>query len=285
MNAKERIRQKKIHQRLRVGIQAVFFFLMPSAFTAAFSGIKYVFAQLGAGEMIAVSAFMKVLMVLCIYTIVFGRFFCGFACAFGTLGDAVYGVSSRIRKKRKKRAFAVPKPAASVLRYGKYVVLAVISLLCFLGIYQRMQGSSPWTAFSMLHAGNLKPGGYGVGLVVLILIAAGMAWQERFFCRFLCPMGAVFSMLPVLPVFSLVRSRESCISKCSACIRQCPAGISLPDEKQEEETGECFQCQKCMDTCPGGNVHSRTKRVKGNEIWFTLLRAICLYILLVILGI
>lgn len=59
--------------------------------------------------------------------------------------------------------------------------------------------------FSMLHAGNFKLGGYIVGLVLLVLILVGMAFQERFFCRVLCPMGAVFSMLPVLPLFTLLQ--------------------------------------------------------------------------------
>ena len=61
----------------------------------------------------------------------------------------------------------------------------------------------------MLHAGNFKLGGYIVGLVLLVLILVGMAFQERFFCRVLCPMGAVFSMLPVLPLFTLRRDVPS----------------------------------------------------------------------------
>ena len=40
-----------------------------------------------------------------------------------------------------------------------------------------------------------------IGLVILLLLMVGMCVQERFFCRFFCPMGAVFSLLPVLSVF------------------------------------------------------------------------------------
>ena len=51
-----------------------------------FSGIKSVLTQIGAGNPIAWSSFLTVLLALCAYTIVFGRFFCGYACAFGTAG-------------------------------------------------------------------------------------------------------------------------------------------------------------------------------------------------------
>lgn len=94
---------KKIHIWLRTGIQLFFFLLFPSAYTAAFAGIKYIFTQIGAGEMVSVSSFVTVLIVLCGYTIIFGRFFCGFACAFGTLGDAVHAGYVWCCKKLKKK--------------------------------------------------------------------------------------------------------------------------------------------------------------------------------------
>ena len=49
-----------------------------------------------------------------------------------------------------------------------YIVLALISILCFAGIYGKGKGTSPWDVFSMLHAGNFKLGGYLVGLVLLV---------------------------------------------------------------------------------------------------------------------
>ena len=70
---------KKIHAYLRAAIQLVFFLFLPSAFTTAFSGIKSVLTQIGAGNPIAWSSFLTVLLALCAYTIVFGRFFCGYA--------------------------------------------------------------------------------------------------------------------------------------------------------------------------------------------------------------
>lgn len=123
-------------------------------------------------------------------------------------------------QKNQEKAGETAGNSNSKLSKVKYVVLAVIVLLCFKGVYSQTQGYSPWDVFSMLHAFNFKLGGYLLGIVLLVLIMVGMALQERFFCRFLCPMGAVFSLLPMLPFFTLKREREQCIKGCSACTKQ-----------------------------------------------------------------
>ena len=96
---------KKIHAYLRAAIQLVFFLFLPSAFTTAFSGIKSVLTQIGAGNPIAWSSFLTVLLALCAYTIVFGRFFCGYACAFGTLGmRCIACICSSVKSAKRNRS-------------------------------------------------------------------------------------------------------------------------------------------------------------------------------------
>lgn len=275
---------KKVHVWVRAIIQLLYFLFLPSAYTAAFAGVKYIFTQIGTGNRVELTSFVTVLIVLCVYTVIFGRFFCGFACAFGSLGDAVHALYIWICKKLKKKPVKIGANLASNLSMAKYLVLAVIVVLCFAGLFGKTQGSSPWDVFSMLHAGNFKLGGYVVGIVLLILILIGMCIQERFFCRFLCPMGAVFSLLPVLPFFSLRRDRENCIKGCSACTRMCPSGIELPEKGSLEVSGDCFQCQKCTDTCPKGNVRTGSVKIKGNEVVFTIIRAGILLVLFLWLG-
>ena len=152
--------------------------------------------------------FVTVLVVLCAYTILFGRFFCGFACAFGSLGDGIHAFYIWCFKKRKKKPVLLSEKITEKLSYLKYLVLTVIAVLCFAGVYGKAKGTSPWDVFSMLHAGNLRLQGYLPGVILLLLIIVGMCLEERFFCRNLCPMGAVFSLLPVLPFFALHRDRE-----------------------------------------------------------------------------
>ena len=175
---------KKLHIWLRTGIQLFFFLLFPSAYTAAFAGIKYIFTQIGAGEMILVSSFVTVLIVLCGYTIIFGRFFCGFACAFGTLGDAIRAGYVWCCTKLKKKPVTLSQKISTRLSVCKYLILLAIVLMCYAGIYSKAQGTSPWDVFSMLHAGNLKLANYIPGLIILLLILVGMCVQERFFADF-----------------------------------------------------------------------------------------------------
>ena len=276
---------KQIHVWLRVAIQILYFIFIPSVYTAAFAGVKYIFTQIGAGEQIELTSFVTVLILICAYTILFGRFFCGFACAFGSLGDAVHALYKNIFKKMKKKPYLIPDKWTNWLDKLKYVVLTGIVLMCFVGVYGKAKGTSPWDVFSMIRAGNFKLGGYIAGLVVLIVIIAGMCLEERFFCRNLCPMGAVFSLLPVLPFFALHRDRENCIKGCSACTKKCPSGIGLPEDGSPRVEGDCFQCQKCIDICPKGNIHTGIRILKGNEVWFTLLRALLLAVILIWAGV
>ncbi len=275
---------RKRHNILRRVIQIIFFLLYPSLFTAAFSGVKYIFTQLGAGKALTMTAFATVLLALCVFTIIFGRFFCGFACAFGSFGDLLHGAYTMICKKMKKKQIRMSPKVCRILSGVKYVILAAIAAACFAGIYGNFR-YSPWEVFSMATALKPKFSGYALGWILLILIMVGMTVKERFFCRFLCPMGAVFSLLPVLPVFSLHRDRESCRKGCSACTRCCPSDVELPNQGSLEVCGDCFQCGKCTDTCPGGNIHTGTHIIKGNEIWFTVLRAALLAGMCILLGV
>ena len=270
---------------LRAAIQLVFFLFLPSAFTTAFSGIKSVLTQIGAGNPIAWSSFLTVLLALCAYTIVFGRFFCGYACAFGTLGDAVHSLYLFLCKKCKKKPLLLKKSWKKPLSYVKYAVLLAVVLLCFLGVYGDLTGWSPWDVFSMLRSGNFKVGAYWLGCILLVLILVGMVFCERFFCRFLCPMGAVFSLLPILPFFSVRRKREKCAKGCTACEKVCPSDLSLPEDGSWNVSGDCFQCQKCLEICPKKNAKSSIRNFRGNEIWFTLLRAVVLAAVLILAGI
>ena len=269
---------------LRGALQLFFFLFFSSAFTAAFAGIKYIAAQLGSGEKIAWTAFLTVLVGLCGFTIVFGRFFCGFACAFGSLGDGIHTFYWWLCKKCKRKPLKLGEKLCEKLSLVKYLVLAWIVILCYLGLYPPIKGSSPWEVFSMLRAGNFHLGGHLLGILLLLLIFFGMCVQERFFCRFLCPMGAVFSLLPVLPFFSLHRNREECLKGCSGCTRKCPSDIALPPEGSYGTTEDCFQCQKCIAACPKENIHCGLKEIRGNEIIFTLLRAGLLFALYLWIG-
>jgi polyferredoxin len=279
------MKKKKIHNYTRAVVQVIFFFLFPSAFTAAFNGIKYLFTQMGNGNSVALSGFFTILLMLCLYTIVFGRFFCGFACAFGSLGDGIRALYLWICRKIKRKPYTLGESWMKVLSNLKYVILFVILFLCFTGNYEKARGTSPWDVFSMLRAGNFEIKNYIIGALLLLVIVIGMAVHERFFCRVLCPMGAVFTMLPALPLTGLFRNRENCIQGCLGCTKICPSGIALSDRSTGNVSGDCFQCGKCMDVCPKQNIRGGQMRWHGNEVWYTCFRAVLLAVLLWLAGV
>ena len=279
-------RQRKI-RLIRAGIQLLFFIFAPALFSTAFAGVKSIFQAIAAHQTISWNSFLDVTAVLLVVTCLFGRHFCGYACAFGSLGDALYELTVFIRQKvfHKKGRHGYSEKAIRILQKVKYIWLLVLLVSILTGWYSKLQGMSPWDVFSMIHAGNFRLSAYKIGIAVLILLMIGMAFIERFFCRFFCPMGAIFSLLPILPFFSLERKRESCIKGCSKCTRSCPAKIELREAKTSIVQGECFQCQKCIDGCPKGNVTCGVGILKGNEIGFTVFKAVLLLCLFMWLGI
>lgn len=138
---------KKLHTWLRTLIQILYFLFLPSVYTVAFAGVKYIFTQIGASEAIGMTSFVTVLIVLCAYTILFGRFFCGFACAFGSLGDGIHAFYLWCFKKRKKKPVLLSEKIAEKLSYLKYLVLTVIAVLCFAGVYGKARGDKPVGCF------------------------------------------------------------------------------------------------------------------------------------------
>lgn len=109
----------------------------------------------------------------------------------------------------KKKKHGYPEEWVHRLQKVKYVLLAFLLLSCMTGFYSKLQGMSPWDVFSMLTTGRLPKSTYIVGTVLLILIMAGMCTQERFFCQFLCPMGAVFAIMPIIPGALFKRNRQT----------------------------------------------------------------------------
>lgn len=278
MNPMQRV---KFRRRIRAAIQLFFFVLAPSVYTSCFSCIKAAATAIGAGEPFAYDSFFTTLVVICLYTIVFGRFFCGYACAFGGLGDAVYALSQLIQRKIKKKLPQIPEKAVRVMQKFKYVILIAIVVLCAAGVYGKLPGWSPWDVFSMLTALRGITAAYAIGAVLLVLIVIGMAVKERFFCQFLCPMGAVFALLPVIGRYQ--RNRENCLPRCSACAKNCP--VCVETDENSLRMGECISCGKCSDVCPKRNIQYGGKIKDGNAPFPVILKALLLFALCLFLGV
>lgn len=271
--AQQKKRRSRRNAWLRACIQAIFFFAMPSAFIAGFSGVKSIFQSIAEGRVLQWTSFVSVLILLCGFTILFGRYFCGFVCAFGSLGDFVYWISGKIQTKlfKRNRQYSLPDQLTLWGQKLKYGILAGIVILCALGLYDHLNSWDPWSVFSFLTAMNFRLAGYWGGTILLVLILMGMALKERFFCQFLCPMGAIFSLLPVLPFANLQRDTARCLQGCRACQRKCPVSIKM--KQDGSRNGECIACEQCAGVCPINNLTRWDRRLFRHEAVTVLLKA------------
>ena len=160
----------------------------------------------------------------------------------------------------KKKKPALSERMVHRLQKVKYIVLALILLSCLTGVYGKLTGTSPWDVFSMITAGRFPNSKYLAGIVILVLIMVGMCTQERVFCQFLCPMGAVFALMPILPGALFRRTSEKCPPKCGLCKKRCPAHLDIDGDTAR--SGECLCCHACAATCPRKNIHIGTN--EGN---------------------
>ena len=238
--AQQRQRDKKRRTWLRTGVQLFFFVSMPGAFVAGFSGVKQIFLHIGAGEVLSVDSFTLSLLGLCGFTLLFDRFFCGYACAFGSLGDAVWALSGLIQKKlfHRKKQLRLPERAVLLGQKVKYLLLAWLVALYVTRQEKMLTGASPWEVFSRLTALHL---------------------------------------LPVLPFARLHRQSDGCIPGCNACKQQCPVCLKL--EETSLRSGECIACEACVGTCPKQNIH-RWDTTLCKRLWLPVLGKALLFFLL-----
>ena len=284
--ALQKARRRRQNALLRNVIQVFFFLMMPGAFVAGFSGVKSIFQKVSEGSVLELNSFVMALIGRSLFTVIFGRFFCGFACAFGTFGDLIYWLSGVIQKKvfRRKKQYSLPERLSPWFQKVKFVILALIVLTCATGGYDALAqyNWNPWSVFSFITALRFNLNGYLIGAVILAAIIVEMALKERFFCQFLCPMGAVFAILPQLPFAWLQRNEDNCIKNCRACQTRCPVDIKL--ETDGFRNGECIGCEKCAGVCPKGNLTRWDRTLLKNEMFPVLIRAALLFLLGIYLG-
>ena len=89
--------------------------------------------------------------------------------------------------------------------------------------------------------------------ILLLVIFIGSLFVQRFFCRYFCPMGAIYSLISQASFLKIDKPRDGC-GKCHLCTSKCPMGMDLT-KKDRIAGGECISCQKCVSWCPKGNAH------------------------------
>ncbi len=191
-------------------------------------------------------------------TFLFRKAFCSWLCPVGTISEWLWKLGRRLFG----RTFALPRWIDVPLRGLKYLLLGL-----FL-----------WAVVSMsveaIHAFLASP--YGLvadvkmlnffrhmdatgGIVVGVLVLASVLVQN-FWCRYLCPYGALHGLVSWLSPVRIRRDPEACID-CAKCARACPSRLPV-DVKRAITSPECTGCLECVAACPakGALAMSVTRR-------------------------
>lgn len=244
--------KKKISkiQIARFASQIIFLLLLPGLFTLSFSQVGKLYSSIIKGNFSLTSTlpFLTTMLVTMLVTIIFGRFFCGWMCAFGTMNDILYTISSKVFKIK----FKVNEKTDRMLKLLKYVVLVFVLIFVWTLGNKTLNNFSPWNAFAQITNFKSAIFEYTLGFVILALIAVGAMFIERFFCRYLCPLGGIFAVVSKLRFFKINKPNDKC-GKCRLCTNKCSMGIELY-KVNKVTSGECINCFKCLDVCPRKNT-------------------------------
>jgi polyferredoxin len=187
--------------------------------------------------------------------VLWGRLACGFLCPFGLLQDLLSKLPVR------KRRLYPP------LRYVKYVLLVVFVLLlpALLMLFKGV--GAPAFCEYICPAGTLEAavplllthaeyrqavgGLFALKSVILIAVVIGCLFISRFFCKMLCPLGAIYGLLNRVSICRLHLDEKSCVS-CGRCRKVCPMDI---DPVVQLHSPECIMCGQCVEACPQKALH------------------------------
>ncbi|HRA06177.1 MAG TPA: 4Fe-4S binding protein [Propionicimonas sp.] len=182
---------------------------------------------------------------LLVGTLLVGNAFCGWICPFGAIQDAL----SWLRRKLHLPTVVVPRRLDSALRWGRFLVLALVIFMSYTTARLWFAGYDPYlTLFGLHWLFGAEASDYWVALLILGLVVAASLVVDRFWCRYLCPLGAVLSVAGRFSLLRIRRSSSAC-TDCTLCDKPCPVGIE-PSKARPLVSPDCIGCMDCVATCP-----------------------------------
>lgn len=199
---------------------------------------------------------------LLLFGLLLGRVICGFLCPFGLIQELIYKLpTKKLKKNRLTRrlswlkygilaAFAIGIPAWFALR--RVSLPGFCKFICPAGT---LEGA----VLLLLHPANdalraLTGPLFAWKLSVLAGILCACVFLYRAFCRFLCPLGALYSLMSRLALLG-VRVDPARCTDCGACVRVCKLDIRAVGDR------ECVHCGDCIGVCPTGAISFRAGKL------------------------
>lgn len=180
-------------------------------------------------------------------SLLFKRAFCSWICPFGTLSEGL----ALLGQKLFKRNFAPPHWLDYALRSLKYLLLGFFVVFIFVLMDGEAAYSFLQTPYNMI--ADIKMLVFfreitWVGITVILSILLLSVLVQNFWCRYLCPYGALMGILSIVSPWKIRRNETSCIS-CGGCTAVCPNRLKV-DRALVVRSPECSGCLNCVERCP-----------------------------------
>ena len=190
---------------------------------------------------------LSMLLALLVLVVLSKKSFCGWACPIGFLGELCGRTGALVTKKRFR-----PSPRLNAtLKILRYVVLVLFLYLTFRAGELILRGYDPYyLIFSGFGHGTAGV----VSYIVLAATAVGALIVPMFFCRYLCPLGAVFDPFSRLGIIKIQRDENLC-TDCGNCQAACPHDIPVQTVSRVRYR-DCTNCLECVEACPEKKVLS-----------------------------
>lgn len=187
--------------------------------------------------------------------------FCGWLCPFGALQEMLGWVAKKLRIKQWK----VPDPLHQKLQWLKYLILIVLVPVSFysLTLAERLAEVEPFKTSITLFFVRTWP----FVLYAVSLLALGL-FIHKFYCRYVCPLGAGLAILGKLRLFSWLKRIDACGQPCQHCKNHCE--INAIHKNGKIDYDECIQCLECIvilnndDQCVA-SISARKKAEKARK--------------------
>jgi len=180
----------------------------------------------------------------------FRKSFCSWLCPVGTLSEYLW----RVGRDTFKKNWRIPRILDILLRTLKYALLALfgyaIAGMSVAGIRAFLEG--PYGLIADVKLLNFfRYLGVG-GAVTLLVLAALSIFIQNFWCRYLCPYGALLGLFSMASPLRIRRNAALCID-CGMCARACPSWLPV-DQLVSIKSAECTGCLECVASCPVGHA-------------------------------